>query len=66
MAVLRELNQEPYSYASYYYTKESMLQTYEATVYPLPMKMTWNIPSNISNIVVLPPQGRIRAGRPKK
>ena len=66
MEVLRELNQEPYNYALHYYTKESKLQTYEAIIYPLPKKVTWNIPSDISNIVELPPQGRIRAGRLKK
>ena len=43
-----------------------MLATYEATVYPLPSQSTWCIPNAIKDMVVLPPKGRIRAGRPKK
>ena len=43
-----------------------MLATYEATVYHLPSQSTWCIPNAIKDMVVLPPKGRIRAGRPKK
>ena len=66
LVVLKELNQEPYTYSSHLYTKEAMLATYEATVYPLPSQSTWCIPNAIKDMVVLPPKGRIRAGRPKK
>ena len=43
-----------------------MLAIYEATVYPLPRQSIWCIPNAIKDMVVLPPKGRIRAGRPKK
>ena len=66
LAVLKELNQEPYTYSSHYYTTETMVATYEATVYPLPSQTTWCIPNDVKEMVVLPPRARIRAGRPKK
>ena len=66
LAVLRMLNQEPYSYCSSFYTKESMQATYGGTVYPVPSQSTWIVPIEVRNILLLPPKGRIRPGRPKK
>ena len=43
-----------------------MLVIYEETIYPLPSKDTWIIPNEVKSTVVLPPQGRVQAGRHKK
>ena len=43
-----------------------MLATYKEIVYPLPSQEIWIIPNEVKNTVVLPPQGRVQAGRPKK
>ncbi|XP_050207758.1 uncharacterized protein LOC126657158 [Mercurialis annua] len=35
LAILNEMNLDPYQYCSKYYTKESMLATYDETVFPI-------------------------------
>ena len=35
-------------------------------MYPLLSKGTWIVPNEVKNTLVLPPQGRVQAGRPKK
>ena len=66
LVILKQMNQDPYKYCSNFYTKETLLATYEETVHPIPNQTTWNIPIQEQQIKVQPPEGRIKAGRPKK
>ena len=66
IAVLRELNEEPYSYCSVYYNKDIFLVTYNVTVYPLPTLVIWNIPNKVKDMLVLPSKSKVRPEKPKK
>ncbi|XP_075080337.1 uncharacterized protein LOC142165856 [Nicotiana tabacum] len=67
LAALRHRNETYENYCSPYYTKESLLCTYEIPVNPLPDKSKWNVPQHISDEVVNPPTGEKRQpGRPQK
>ncbi|XP_062107863.1 uncharacterized protein LOC133818811 [Humulus lupulus] len=66
IAILKEMNQDPYQYYSPYYSKEAMVATYREIVYPIGNEDTWEIPEHIKAVKVHPPEGRIRVGRPKK
>ena len=63
---MRELNEEPYSYCSVYYSKDNFLIAYDGIVYPLPTVVTWNIPHEVKNVLVLPLKTNVQPGRPKK
>ncbi|XP_070019603.1 uncharacterized protein LOC142178581 [Nicotiana tabacum] len=64
---LRHKNETYENYCSPYYTKESLLPTYEIPVNPLPDESKWNVPQHISDEVVNPPTGEKRQpGRPQK
>ncbi|XP_050229196.1 uncharacterized protein LOC126678336 [Mercurialis annua] len=65
-AVCYDKHQDPHEYCSNYFTNEKMLATYEEVVYPVNKEDTWDIPTEVENYIVLPPVGRIKAGRPKK
>ncbi|XP_075099173.1 uncharacterized protein LOC142176033 [Nicotiana tabacum] len=54
-AALRHMNETYENYCSPYYTRESLLRTYEILVNPLPDESKWNVPQHISNEVVNPP-----------
>ena len=43
-----------------------MLAMYEETVYPLPIRSTWNVPTQVTYMLVLPSRTRIQPERPKK
>ncbi|XP_070020364.1 uncharacterized protein [Nicotiana sylvestris] len=67
LAALRHRNETYENYFSPYYTRESLLRTYEIPVNPLPDKSEWNVPQHISDEVVNPPTGEKRQpGRPQK
>ncbi|XP_055960222.1 uncharacterized protein LOC130014995 [Mercurialis annua] len=66
VAILNKLHQEPYQYCSNFFSKENMLATYEGIVYPMPSQNNWDLPANVESMEVLPPIGKIPAGRPKK
>ncbi|XP_075095106.1 uncharacterized protein LOC142173418 [Nicotiana tabacum] len=66
LAVLRHRNESYTNYCSPYYTRESLLQTYEIPVDPLPDESKWNIPQHIAEEVVMPPTGKGHPGRPQK
>ncbi|WCJ32828.1 hypothetical protein M5689_014228 [Euphorbia peplus] len=65
-AVIHKKHLDPYEFCSGYYTKESMLNTYEGTVFPVPKQDTWEVPAEVKDRIVLPPSCRIRSGRPRK
>ena len=43
-----------------------MLAMYEETVYPLLTRSTWNVPTQVTYMLVLPSRTRIQPGIPKK
>ncbi|XP_070029794.1 uncharacterized protein [Nicotiana sylvestris] len=57
LAALRHMNETYENYCSPYYTRESLLRTYEIPVNPLPDESKWNVPQHISDKVVNPPTG---------
>ncbi|XP_019256334.1 PREDICTED: protein FAR1-RELATED SEQUENCE 5-like [Nicotiana attenuata] len=64
---LRHRNETYENYCSWYYTRESLLRTYEIPVNPLPDESKWNVPQHISDEVVNPPTGeKKQPGRPQK
>nr|XP_009786651.1 PREDICTED: uncharacterized protein LOC104234733 [Nicotiana sylvestris] len=67
LAALRHRNETHENYCSPYYTRESLLHTYEIPVNPLPDESKWNVPQHILDEVVNPPTGDKRQpGRPQK
>ncbi|XP_050233361.1 uncharacterized protein LOC126681850 [Mercurialis annua] len=66
VAVIRKYNKDPLFYCSKYYMKETYVNTYIHTVYPMTNKSTWNTPQEVKDKIVLPPESRTKSGRPKK
>nr|XP_016511719.1 PREDICTED: uncharacterized protein LOC107828851 [Nicotiana tabacum] len=67
LATLRHMNETDENYCSPYYTRESLLRTYEMPVNPLPDESKSNVPQHILDEVVKPPTGdKRRPGRPQK
>ncbi|XP_062114260.1 uncharacterized protein LOC133825316 [Humulus lupulus] len=66
LAMMKEMHLDPYIYCSDYYTTKTWRQTYEATVYPVGNQRTWDVPNYVKEIIVLPPDARVKARRPKK
>nr|XP_009603992.1 uncharacterized protein LOC104098865 [Nicotiana tomentosiformis] len=58
LAALRHKNKSYENYCSPYYTRESLLQTYEIPVDPLPDESKWNVPQHIAEKVVKPHTGK--------
>ncbi|XP_009785054.2 uncharacterized protein [Nicotiana sylvestris] len=67
LTALRHRNETYENYCSPYYTRESLLRTYEIPVNPLPDESNWNVPQHILDEVVNPPMGDKRQpGRHRK
>ncbi|XP_075101602.1 uncharacterized protein LOC107767793 [Nicotiana tabacum] len=67
LVALRHMNESYENYCSPFYTRESLLRTYEIPVNPMPDESKWNVPQHISEEVVNPPTGGKRQpGRPQK
>ncbi|XP_019244570.1 PREDICTED: uncharacterized protein LOC109224444 [Nicotiana attenuata] len=66
LAALRHMNESYENYCSPYYTRESLLKTYEISVDPLPDESKWNVPQHIAEEVVMPPTRKRQPGRPQK
>ncbi|XP_016483311.2 uncharacterized protein LOC107804018 [Nicotiana tabacum] len=67
LAALRHRNETYENYCSPYYTRESLLRTYEIPVNHLPDESNWNVPQHILDEVVNPLTGDKRQpGRPQK
>ncbi|KAM3217250.1 hypothetical protein P3L10_026693 [Capsicum annuum] len=54
IAVLSYIHMNVQSYCATYYTKENYLKSYEFPVILLPDEIMWNIPIEVSDIIVLP------------
>ncbi|XP_070054931.1 uncharacterized protein [Nicotiana tomentosiformis] len=65
LAALGHKNESYKNYCSPYYTRESLLHTYEIPVDSLPDESKWNVPQHIAEEVVMPPTEKIQPGRPK-
>ncbi|XP_075086108.1 uncharacterized protein LOC107766408 [Nicotiana tabacum] len=65
LAALRHMNESYENYCSPYYTRESLLHSYEIPVDPLPDESKWNVPQHIAEEVVMPPTGKRQSGRPQ-
>ncbi|XP_019267096.1 PREDICTED: uncharacterized protein LOC109244454 [Nicotiana attenuata] len=65
LAALRHRNESYENYCSPYYTRESLLKTYEIPVEPLPDESKWNVPQHIAEEVVMPPTGKRQSGIPQ-
>ncbi|XP_062103852.1 uncharacterized protein LOC133814968 [Humulus lupulus] len=66
LAVMKEMNIDPYDYCSHCYTTKVWLETYDAIVYPVGKQQHWELPNFFKDIIVLPPFERVKAGIPKK
>nr|XP_016474358.1 PREDICTED: uncharacterized protein LOC107796138 [Nicotiana tabacum] len=67
LTALRHRNETYENYCSPYYTKESLLRTYEIIVNLLADESKWNVPQHICDEVVNPPMGEKRQpGRRQK
>ncbi|XP_019241438.1 PREDICTED: uncharacterized protein LOC109221407 [Nicotiana attenuata] len=53
LAALRHMNESYENYCSPYYTRESLLHTYEIPVDPLPDESKWNVPQHIAEEVLI-------------
>ncbi|XP_050222591.1 uncharacterized protein LOC126672680 [Mercurialis annua] len=66
MAIFKEFNQDPYKFCLHYFTKETILKTYEEAVYPVVDESLWNVPEEVAQKIVNTPQGRIKLGKPRE
>ncbi|XP_070026393.1 uncharacterized protein [Nicotiana sylvestris] len=67
LAALRHMKETYENYCSPYYTRKSLLLTYEMPVNPLPDESKWDVPQHILDEVVKPQAGDKRQpGRPHK
>ncbi|XP_019236164.1 PREDICTED: uncharacterized protein LOC109216462 [Nicotiana attenuata] len=66
LAALRHKDESYENYCSPYYTRGSLLKTYETPVDSLPDESKWNVPQHIADEVVKPPTGKRQLGRPQK
>ncbi|XP_062080876.1 uncharacterized protein LOC133785673 [Humulus lupulus] len=64
--VIRKMNLQYRTYCSYYFTKQAMLNTYNASIHPLGDPKTWRVPPDVEEIEVLPSKGNRKSGRPRK
>ncbi|XP_024019626.1 uncharacterized protein LOC112091074 [Morus notabilis] len=59
-------NLDPAHFTSYYYTNNAFKATYDAAIYPITNRSKWQISEGSEVEVVLPPEFKRGAGRPKK
>ncbi|XP_060202722.1 uncharacterized protein LOC132631139 [Lycium barbarum] len=65
-AVLKNKNLIADAYCSELFKPETVVNTYDVPVDPLPNETEWNVPKSISDEVVMPPIYKRPPGRPKK
>ncbi|XP_062088748.1 uncharacterized protein LOC133795308 [Humulus lupulus] len=65
VAVIAKRNLSVYDYCAKFYRTETLKALYQENVHPLPHKDEWNLPQHL-DIIVLPPNATIPAGRPRK
>ncbi|XP_062114507.1 uncharacterized protein LOC133825607 [Humulus lupulus] len=65
VAVIAKRNLSVYDYCAKFYRTETLKALYQENVHHLPHKDEWNLPQHL-DIMVLPPNATIHAGRPRK
>ncbi|XP_019252659.1 PREDICTED: uncharacterized protein LOC109231452 [Nicotiana attenuata] len=65
-AILKHKYIDHIEYCSVYYTTKYLLKTYEIPIYPVPDESTWEIPAEVLNEKVLPPDVTKTIGMPRK
>ncbi|XP_050216798.1 uncharacterized protein LOC126667767 [Mercurialis annua] len=66
VAVIRKYDKDPLFYCSKYYMKETYVNTYNHTMYPMTNMSTWNTPQEVKDTIMLPLESRTKSGKPKK
>lgn len=66
IASIWKRNLDPTHLTSYYYTNNAFKATYDGVVYPIGNRSQWQISEGIEEEVVLPPEFKRGAGRPRK
>ncbi|XP_062094046.1 uncharacterized protein LOC133800089 [Humulus lupulus] len=66
IAVMKEMNLDPYNYCSHYYTTKTWFETYESTIYSVGNQHNWDVPQYVKDMIVMPPFEKVKAERPKK
>ncbi|XP_050225506.1 uncharacterized protein LOC126674981 [Mercurialis annua] len=66
VAVFCKYHMDPYQYCAEFFKKENLVKIYEAIVFPMPSQSDWDDAEDMEYADVLPPIGKIPAGRPKK
>ncbi|KAH6760613.1 hypothetical protein C2S51_017562 [Perilla frutescens var. frutescens] len=64
-ASIRHQGMSVYDFVSIYYKTENWKELYAAQVNPLPLEEDWNVPSEVKDMIVLPPIALRQAGRPR-
>ncbi|KAH6811536.1 hypothetical protein C2S51_025298 [Perilla frutescens var. frutescens] len=64
-AAIRNQGMSVYDFVSVYYKTENWKELYAAQVNSLPLEEDWNVPSEVKDMIVLPPIVLRQAGRPK-
>ncbi|KAM3374980.1 hypothetical protein P3S68_013694 [Capsicum galapagoense] len=64
MAVITYRNQHGEDYCSAYYSNKNFKDAYAIPVEPLPCESTWNIPQEVLDEIVLPPDSKRSPERP--
>ncbi|XP_059277617.1 uncharacterized protein LOC132031695 [Lycium ferocissimum] len=64
-AVIKHNGMDPIQFCSFYYKKDYLMKTWEIPVNPIPDETTWLVPREVMENVVLLPEGKRRAERPK-
>ncbi|XP_060168926.1 uncharacterized protein LOC132599637 [Lycium barbarum] len=64
-AVIKHNGMDPIQFCSFYYKKDYPMKTWEIPVNPIPDETTWVVPREVMKNMVLPPEGKRSAGRPK-
>ncbi|XP_050217636.1 uncharacterized protein LOC126668487 [Mercurialis annua] len=65
VAIINEMNRDPYQYCSIYYMKETILEMYSETVFLMAKEDEWDILQQVKDFILLPPQHKTKSGRPK-
>nr|XP_009604097.1 uncharacterized protein LOC104098943 [Nicotiana tomentosiformis] len=65
-AVLKNQQLKLGQYCSFYYKKDNLLRTYDFSLNPIPDEISWVIPKEVLDDVVLSPKVRKNAGKPRK
>lgn len=64
LAVIANTKRDPYTYCSYYYTRDAFVNAYQDSIYPVGNPIEWTVPEEVQDKNVLPPHQKRSSGRP--